>query len=329
MITIKRIALLLVIVLLPAAHVFSQVSISISANIAPPPLPVYTQPICPNDGYIWTPGYWAYDNAGGYYWVPGVWVMPPQPGYYWTPGYWGYSGGVYGFYNGYWGTEVGYYGGVNYGYGYGGHGYGGGRWDGGHFRYNTAVSNVNRGAEHYTYSDNSVGSRSPGRTSFNGPGGAAARPNAQEQAAMRAPHVAPTGQQMSHQQTAAKDPQQFAKANGGKPATVAMDKPGGQRMSAAGRPATSPGAPRGGQAHNAAPGNAGQHPAAQPRQQQAQPQQRQQQSRPQPQQQSRPQPQQQNRPQPQQQRPQPQQQAPRGGGAGGHEGGGHEGGEHR
>ena len=28
----------------------------------------------PGPGYIWTPGYWAYDPADGYYWVPGTWV---------------------------------------------------------------------------------------------------------------------------------------------------------------------------------------------------------------------------------------------------------------
>ena len=27
--------------------------------VAPPAIPVYTQPICPGEGYIWTPGYWA------------------------------------------------------------------------------------------------------------------------------------------------------------------------------------------------------------------------------------------------------------------------------
>jgi hypothetical protein len=43
-----------------------------------PELPVYEQPICPGDGYIWTPGYWAWD--GEYYWVPGTWVMAPKSG---------------------------------------------------------------------------------------------------------------------------------------------------------------------------------------------------------------------------------------------------------
>jgi len=50
---------------------FAQVGISI--RIAPPPLPVYEQPICPGDGYIWTPGYWGWSDD--YYWVPGTWVF--------------------------------------------------------------------------------------------------------------------------------------------------------------------------------------------------------------------------------------------------------------
>jgi len=27
-------------------------------------LPVYVQPICPEPGYIWAPGYWAYGPDG-------------------------------------------------------------------------------------------------------------------------------------------------------------------------------------------------------------------------------------------------------------------------
>lgn len=48
------------------------VGVGISVGFAPPPLPVYTQPICPAVGYIWTPGYWAWDPVDGYYWVPGT-----------------------------------------------------------------------------------------------------------------------------------------------------------------------------------------------------------------------------------------------------------------
>src|SRR5258706_2372049 len=90
-----------------------------SVEIAPPPLPVYEQPLCPGDGYIWTPGYWVYDDDG-YFWVPGTWALVPEPGFLWTPGYWGWSDGVFVFHEGYWGPLVGFYGGINYGFGYGG-----------------------------------------------------------------------------------------------------------------------------------------------------------------------------------------------------------------
>ena len=49
--------------LLPLAvltlSVASFAQIEISVNLAPPELPVYEQPVCPGDGYIWTPGYWG------------------------------------------------------------------------------------------------------------------------------------------------------------------------------------------------------------------------------------------------------------------------------
>jgi hypothetical protein len=154
--------------LVPAA---SFAGVFVSLTIAPPALPVYKQPICPGDGYLWNPGYWAYGDEG-YYWVPGVWVRPPQVGLLWTPGYWGWGGGVYVFHPGYWGPHVGFYGGVNYGFGYGGAGFGGGRWEGGHFAYNTAVVNVNRTVIHNTYIDNTVIVRNNfSRTSFNGGNG--------------------------------------------------------------------------------------------------------------------------------------------------------------
>ncbi|MGH7938684.1 MAG: YXWGXW repeat-containing protein, partial [Bryobacteraceae bacterium] len=130
----------------------SSAYVGISVGFAPPPIPVYEQPLCPTPGYIWTPGYWGYADSG-YYWVPGVWVAPPQIGVLWTPGYWGYSGGSYVFNNGYWGPTVGFYGGINYGYGYGGRGYYGGRWSGNTFLYNTAVTHVNRNVITNTYAD--------------------------------------------------------------------------------------------------------------------------------------------------------------------------------
>jgi hypothetical protein len=72
-------------VVIPAS---SFAGVFVSVTVAPPVLPVYAQPPCPGDGYIWTPGYWAW-GPDGYYWVPGTWVMAPEPGLLWTPGYWG------------------------------------------------------------------------------------------------------------------------------------------------------------------------------------------------------------------------------------------------
>lgn len=63
----------------PAAH--AQVAVGISVGFAPPALPLYEQPVCPAPDYMWTPGYWAWDNdVSDYYWVPGTWVLAPEAG---------------------------------------------------------------------------------------------------------------------------------------------------------------------------------------------------------------------------------------------------------
>src|SRR5579871_1433889 len=109
---------------------------SVNITFAPPPLPVYEQPVLVEEGAIWAPGYWDY-GQDGYYWVPGTWVEPPEIGLLWTPGYWAFHDGGFFFTDGYWGPEVGFYGGINYGFGYTGAGYFGGRWENGVFAYNT------------------------------------------------------------------------------------------------------------------------------------------------------------------------------------------------
>ena len=53
-------SLFALVLLAMSAASFAQIGISIS--FAPPELPVYEQPLCPGDGYLWTPGYWAYAN---------------------------------------------------------------------------------------------------------------------------------------------------------------------------------------------------------------------------------------------------------------------------
>jgi hypothetical protein len=234
--------------LVPAAS-FAQISISI--GIAPPVMPVYEQPLCPEDGYLWTPGYWAYSDDDGYYWVPGAWVPAPEPGFLWTPPYWGFEGGHYLFHGGYWGTHVGYYGGVNYGFGYMGIGFAGGEWRGGHFAYNTAVVRVNRTVIHNTYVNETIVHNT---TIVNnrhvayagGPGGIRHEPTPEEKRFSTEKHTPPTAVQERHFSAAAKDPQQRFSANHGKPATVAAVKPlaapvhtqpsGGNRAAEAGRP---------------------------------------------------------------------------------------------
>ncbi len=210
----------------PAA---SFAGVFISVGFAPPALPVYTQPVCPAEGYLWTPGYWAYAPSG-YYWVPGVWVQPPTVGYLWTPPYWGFAGGAYGFHEGYWGPHVGFYGGVNYGFGYGGVGFAGGRWDGGRFAYNTAVMNVG-GGFHNVYVDRTVVVHNTiinnNHVSFNGgPNGINARASAEDERFAHESHVGATSMQQSHFQAAQQNRANFASANGGHPAYAAFQRPG-------------------------------------------------------------------------------------------------------
>ena len=188
--TTRSLLLALAVLALTAAS-FGQVRVSI--GFAPPALPIYEQPLCPGDGYIWTPGYWGYDDGySDYYWVPGTWVMAPEVGFLWTPPYWGWGAGGFLFYDGYWGPEIGFYGGINYGFGYFGVGFAGGRWDNGHFFYNRAVSNVNVTEIHNVYNTTVVNNTTVNRVSYNGGnGGITARPTPQEEAAAQQRHIPP------------------------------------------------------------------------------------------------------------------------------------------
>jgi hypothetical protein len=204
----------------------SSAQIGVAITIAPPPLPVYDQPVCPDDGYLWTPGYWAWDDGfGDYYWVPGTWVMAPEVGFLWTPAYWGWGGGGFLFHEGYWGPQIGFYGGINYGFGYFGTGFEGGRWDNGHFFYNRAVLNVNVNI-HNVY-NTTVVHENVNHVSFNGGnGGVQARATAQEEAAEHTRHIPPVAVQTQHLQEARSNPEQRASTNRGKPSVAATARPG-------------------------------------------------------------------------------------------------------
>src|SRR5579863_3684317 len=209
-----------------AAWARPSVAIGISVGYAPPVLPVYVQPVCPGEGYIWTPGYWAWDPDYGYYWVPGTWVLAPEVGFLWTPGYWGWDDGLYVWYPGYWGPTVGFYGGIDYGFGYTGAGFWGGYWNHDRFYYNRSVTNVNITNIQNVYSrpvENKVGVT---RASFNGgPGGISRQATSAELAAARGAHQPPTSAQMAHERAARTDRSQWASVNHGRPAVAATARP--------------------------------------------------------------------------------------------------------
>jgi hypothetical protein len=233
----------------------------VSVAIAPPILPVYTQPVCPGIGYIWTPGYWAYGDEG-YFWVPGTWVLAPSVGVLWTPGYWGWGGGAYLWHGGYWGPRVGFYGGVNYGFGYGGVGYQGGYWNNGAFYYNRSVNNVNVTRIQNTYEKTVVNNVQVNRVSYNGgTGGIAAQPTQEERLAESDRHVQATPRQLQHEQAASTNRAQLASVNHGQPQFGATQRPGAFTQSAAktaGNPGQSPARNRNAAAGNAAGGGGAQ-----------------------------------------------------------------------
>jgi WXXGXW repeat (2 copies) len=235
-----RSVLLALVVLVMSAASFGQIGISVT--FAPPALPVYEQPLCPGEGYLWAPGYWAYD-ADDYYWVPGTWVLPPEEGLLWTPGYWGWGGNGFVFYDGFWATQVGFYGGINYGFGYFGEGYEGGRWDNGRFFYNRSVNNINVTNIHNVYNTTVINNVTVNRVSYNGGnGGITARPRREDETVAHERHVPPVAAQTQHLQAARSNPEQRASVNQGKPPVAATPKPGDLRDREA-MPAKEAGAP--------------------------------------------------------------------------------------
>src|SRR5579864_6375590 len=205
---------------------FGQIGVLFSVSIAPPVLPVYAQPLCPGPGYLWTPGYWAWDDDEGYYWVPGTWVLAPM-GMLWTPGWWEWNEGFYLFHVGYWGAHVGFYGGIDYGFGYTGEGFYGGEWRGSDFYYNRSVTNVNVTNITNVYNKTViVNNTTVSRVSYTGgDGGVKARPTWQERVVEQERHQAPLPVQVHHQQAAAKSRELLARVNQGRPPVAATVRP--------------------------------------------------------------------------------------------------------
>jgi len=218
---------LIVLAMSMAMAATSSAQIGISVGFGPPALPVYEQPLCPGDGYIWTPGYWAWDaDINDYYWVPGTWILAPEVGFLWTPPWWGWGNGAWLWHEGYWGPHVGFYGGINYGFGYFGNGFVGGRWDHDHFFYNRAVMNVNVENIHNVYEER-ITNVNVNHVSFNGgPGGIEARPRPEEEAAARDRHIGAVAAQTQHWQAARGNPELRASTNHGRPPVAATARPG-------------------------------------------------------------------------------------------------------
>ena len=234
--TLLKCATLLLLSLCFLAPAPSSAQVAVSVRIGPPVLPVYTQPPCPEDGYIWTPGYWAY-GADGYYWVPGVWVAPPRVGVCGRPATGvltaGSTRGI---------RDIGDLTSVSTaalttasaipasassaGTGWAA------------LAYNTAVVNVNRTVVRNVYVNRTVINNTTvinNRASFNGEGGVMARPTTREESFEHERHFEPTSNQFSHEHAAAHDRNQFASANHGRPTTAAMDSVNGRRFNQQGR----------------------------------------------------------------------------------------------
>lgn len=253
--TLRILSLALMMLAMTAA---SHAQFRVAITFGPPAIPVYDQPVCPGDGYLWTPGYWNWDDdSEDYFWVPGTWVLAPEVGFLWTPPWWGWGGSAFAFHEGFWGPEIGFYGGINYGFGYFGTGFVGGRWDGGHFFYNRAVFNVNVTNIRNVYNDTTVIHENVNRVSYNGGnGGIEARPTPQEEGAERGRHIGPVAAQTQHIQAARGNPQLRASANQGRPSIAATEKPGAFDHAVAAREAGAPYHPPANRGGNMQPGGA-------------------------------------------------------------------------
>jgi hypothetical protein len=176
-------------------------------------------------GYIWTPGYWAWDADGDdHYWVPGTWLLAKSVSS--GPPYWAWSHGAFVFYDGYWGRHVGFYGGIVYGFGYFGFGFVGGRWDHDRFFYNCSVLNVDIVNIHNVYNETVVNNVTVNHISYNGgPGGINVRPRPEEEIAARERHIPPVAAQTQHFEAARGNPELRASANHGRPPIAATPRP--------------------------------------------------------------------------------------------------------
>jgi len=61
---ISLVRLLLFAVVTLITSVASSAQVAVVVSFGPPALPIYEQPPCPAEGYLWTPGYWVTETLG-------------------------------------------------------------------------------------------------------------------------------------------------------------------------------------------------------------------------------------------------------------------------
>jgi hypothetical protein len=82
---VKRIIIALCTLAVLSTPAIAGVNLNFDIQVAPPPPQVEVVP-APRSGYVWAPGYWAWEG-GRHVWVGGHWV-PVRRGYYWVPDRW-------------------------------------------------------------------------------------------------------------------------------------------------------------------------------------------------------------------------------------------------
>ena len=81
---------------------FALARADINVTIAPPPLREEVVP-APRHGYVWAPGYWAWDH-NKYAWRTGTW-MHERPHQHWVAHNWEHRGEHYYFSTGHWARD--------------------------------------------------------------------------------------------------------------------------------------------------------------------------------------------------------------------------------
>ncbi|MDI1247051.1 MAG: hypothetical protein PSV24_16790 [Rhodoferax sp.] len=83
-------SLVLSVALAAGTTAFAQISFNI---MVAPPVPLYESVPMMQPGYVWAPGYWAWNNDR-HIWVRGR-TMVQRDGYRWAPDRWEQQGGAY------------------------------------------------------------------------------------------------------------------------------------------------------------------------------------------------------------------------------------------